>query len=99
MLRPLNTRKKTAAANVINETMLNVSACRMNGMSRVKRKNSMVLPCLVCRPREGEDPASFDDAGSRLRGNDDQVFAGAPVAAFGRHTWPMEMRSSFLRLP
>ena len=34
-------RKKTAARKVSSEMMLNTSACRMNGMSRRMRKNSM----------------------------------------------------------
>src|SRR5438105_10289186 len=41
---PLVERKNTAARNMANEMTLNTSACRMNGMSRVKRKNSMVMP-------------------------------------------------------
>jgi len=41
--RPRVTRKKTAARNVSSEMMLNTSACRMNGMSRRIRKNSMML--------------------------------------------------------
>jgi len=40
--RPRVTRKKTAAAKVKNEMTLKTSACRMNGMSRLMRKNSMV---------------------------------------------------------
>src|SRR6478672_11662341 len=39
--RPLTARKMTAAMNVTNEMTLNTSACRMNGMSREMRKNSI----------------------------------------------------------
>src|SRR5436190_5901299 len=39
--RPLTARKMTAAMNVTSEMMLNTSACRMNGMSREMRKNSI----------------------------------------------------------
>jgi len=38
---PRVSRKNTASANVAKEMMLNTSACRMNGMSRRRRKNSM----------------------------------------------------------
>ena len=43
--RPRVARKKTAARNVTSETTLSTSACRMNGMSRLIRKNSIVSPC------------------------------------------------------
>ena len=39
---PRTTRNTTAATNVSNETTLNTSAWRMNGMSRRMRKNSML---------------------------------------------------------
>ena len=41
--RPRVTRKNTAARKVSNEMTLNTSACRMNGMSRWMRKNSICL--------------------------------------------------------
>ena len=40
--RPFTARNATAAMNVSSEMMLNVSACRMNGMSRRILKNSTV---------------------------------------------------------
>src|SRR6185295_16135037 len=39
--RPRVTRKKTAAKKVSADTMLKINACRMNGMSRRMRKNSI----------------------------------------------------------
>src|SRR5437763_6516587 len=43
-LSPRVARNSTAARNVINDMTLNTSACRMNGISRVKRKNSIGCP-------------------------------------------------------
>ncbi len=40
--KPLVARKNTASRNVTSEITLNVSACRMNGMSRLILKNSIV---------------------------------------------------------
>src|SRR5437868_11479049 len=42
---PLVKRKNTASKKVTSEMTLNTSACRMNGMSRRIRKNSMSDPC------------------------------------------------------
>ena len=39
--KPRVARKNTARQKVINEMMLNTSACFMNGMSRWMRKNSI----------------------------------------------------------
>src|SRR5438105_8959451 len=66
---PLVERKNTAARNMANEMTLNTSACRMNGMSRVKRKNSMVTRAPrrgFCHPEAREGPA-FAGSPSRLR--------------------------------
>src|SRR5580765_6651952 len=60
--RPLTARKMTAATNVTNEMMLNTSACRMNGMSREMRKNSIA----ACRVGESGAGLRLDRHG---RGN------------------------------
>src|SRR5215475_2733661 len=39
----------TASTNVTAEITLNVSACRMNGMSRLMRKNSIAVSVVGCR--------------------------------------------------
>src|ERR1700756_5094503 len=44
---PRVARNNTAARNVISEMTLNTSACRMNGMSRVNLKNSIVFPYVI----------------------------------------------------
>src|SRR5215471_20712051 len=53
-LRPRATRKNTARMNVTAEMMLNTSACRMNGMSRLMRKNSINAFARLSFPRTRE---------------------------------------------
>src|SRR4051794_11606814 len=67
--RPRVARKKTAARNVSNEMTLNTSACRMNGMSRRMRKNSIV-GAVSCEARE--------DAASALGRNGRSGFPDLP---------------------
>src|SRR5678815_1459292 len=60
---PRVARKKTAARNVSSEMTLNTSACRMNGMSRWMRKNSIGR-----RLSERSDGKACSGLGRRRRG-------------------------------